>query len=148
MRIGLTLALIAAAGMVGLAAFVRLAPHDPARWHVMPDLPGQGDEMREAPGGHTAAHVTALPPAEALARIDAIARETPRTTVLAGSVAEGLITYVTRSRLWGFPDYTTVSAAPHPDGARLVIDARLRFGQSDMGVNRARVSEWLAAFEG
>ena len=31
--------------------------------------------------------------------------------VLAGSVEAGMITYVTRSRLMGFPDYTTIRAA-------------------------------------
>ena len=48
----------------------------------------------------------------ALAAIDAAARATPRTRVLAGSVEAGMITYVTRSRLWAFPDYTTVAVAP------------------------------------
>ncbi|MEM9973051.1 MAG: DUF1499 domain-containing protein [Pseudomonadota bacterium] len=147
MRTGPALAVIAAAGVVGLAAFIRLAPHDPARWHLAPDLPGEGDAVREAPGGHAAAVVTELRPQDALERIDAAARDTPRTTRLAGSVEEGLITYVTRSRVWGFPDYTTVAATPHPDGARVVVDARLRFGQSDLGVNRARVEAWLSIFD-
>ena len=75
-----------------------------------------------------------------MARIDAIARATPRTTVLAGSVAEGRITYVTRSRLWGFPDYTTVERS----GDRITLFGRLRFGRGDMGVNRARIEGWLA----
>jgi len=55
-------------------------------------------------------------------------------------VAEGRVTYITRSKLWGFPDYSTFETR---DGD-LLIHARLRFGSSDMGVNRARVTDWLA----
>ena len=50
-----------------------------------------------------------------------------------------MITYVTRSRVFGFPDYTTVRQA----GDTLEIHGRLRFGESDMGVNAARVDGWL-----
>ena len=65
----------------------------------------------------------------------------PRTHVLAGGPDVGLTTYVTRSALWGFPDYTTIAQ----DGDAIVIRAHLRFGQSDMGVNAARVRSWVAA---
>jgi uncharacterized protein (DUF1499 family) len=78
-------------------------------------------------------------PADLLARLDAIALATPRTIRLAGSPADGRITWVTRSLLWGFPDYTTAEA--RPDG--LYIHARLRFGRSDLGVNAARLQDWL-----
>jgi len=83
----------------------------------------------------------ALPdPAAALARLDAIAMASPRTRRLAGSPAEGRITWISRSRLWGFPDYTTAEATP----GRLVIHARQRFGSDDWGVNAARLQDWLA----
>ena len=65
--------------------------------------------------------------------------ETPRTEVLAGAPSEGRVTYITRSMWFGFPDYTTVQL--EDDG--LEIYGRLRFGQSDQGVNRARVEGWL-----
>ena len=74
-------------------------------------------------------------------RLDALVRDTPRTQVLAGSLAQGMLTYVTRSAFFGFPDYTTVRQR----GAHLEIYARLRFGRSDLGVNRARVEQWLSA---
>ncbi|WP_420859506.1 DUF1499 domain-containing protein [Marivivens marinus] len=122
--------------ILGFAAYVRLAPSDPARWHrPVPDL-ALGDHPRE--GSFAAVRGGANP--DTLARIDAIARATPRTTVLAGSVAEGRITYITRSRLWGFPDYTTVERS----GDRITLFGRLRFGRGDMGVNKARIEGWLA----
>jgi uncharacterized protein (DUF1499 family) len=77
---------------------------------------------------------------DALARLDEIALETPRTSRLAGSAEDGRVTYVTRSRVFGFPDYTTAEVV---DG-QLRVFGRLRFGGSDMGVNRARIESWLA----
>ena len=119
--------------VVGLGLYVRLAPSDPGRWHAMPeamenrDLDGGADRVIDVSEGD-------------LARLHGIALATPRTLALAGSVDEGMITYVTRSRLFGFPDYTTVEEA---DG-QIKIHARLRFGKMDMGVNAARVDGWLA----
>jgi uncharacterized protein (DUF1499 family) len=75
-----------------------------------------------------------------------VALATPRTRLLAGSVATGKLTYVTRSRLFGFPDYTTVSLLLPEDGGPTYLHmfARLRFGLDDLGVNGARVRDWAA----
>ncbi|MEO0939776.1 MAG: DUF1499 domain-containing protein [Pseudomonadota bacterium] len=119
---------------VGALAYIRLAPHDVARWHV----PVTADADRDFAAG--AARV--LPgDAAALARVDAAARSLPRTRVLAGSVDEGRVTYVTRSALFGFPDYTTVELT----GGQLRMLARLRFGRSDLGVNSRRLQGLVAA---
>lgn len=131
--IGLVLALVA------FALYVRLAPSDPARWHVAPVAEGPPGEVVASEGA-----ASLLLPGDGpalLARLDAIALATPRTTRLAGSLAEGRITWITRSALWGFPDYTT--AEVRPDG--LAVEARLRFGKGDMGVNAARLRDWQAA---
>lgn len=128
----LLLVLIVAGGMV----YVRLAPSDPARWHVAPSGATSGGERRSVTLDGTM-------PQEALARLDAIALATPRTTRLAGSPEEGRITWITRSAVFGFPDYTT--AAAHSEGTATVLDlhARQRFGRSDLGVNSARLDAWL-----
>lgn len=121
--------------VVGGLAYIRLAPSDPARWHVMPDVPQDADldtgVKRRVPGAG----------AEGLAAFDRAARAAPRTRVLAGAPGEGMVTYVTRSRVFGFPDYTTAAL----DGDDLVVFGRLRFGQSDLGANRERVEGWLGA---
>ena len=120
---------------VGLGVYVRLVPTEPERWHDMPgavtnrDL--SGGAMRVVGAGEGG-----------LARMDEIIRATPRTEVLAGSVESGMVTYVTRSKVFGFPDYTTVSAS----GPQLELYGRLRFGKSDMGVNAARLNRWIKAF--
>ena len=123
------------AAAVGVG-FIRLAPSDPAQWHVAPDV--SGDKV-------FASGVTRLVETgpDGLTRLNAIASGRPRTTVLAGSVDQGMITYITRSKLFGFPDYITVQQ----DGDVLKIYARLRFGRSDMGVNAARIQGWINALQ-
>ena len=126
--------------IVGGAGYIRLAPSDPARWHVPPaGAEGPPGEIVPVKGGATL-HLTSADPAMELAALDAIALTTPRTTRLAGNPAEGRITWITRSRLWGFPDYTTAEVTP--DG--LVIWSRQRFGSNDWGVNALRLEIWLA----
>jgi len=134
---------IVRAAILGLAAFiaafalyVRLAPSDPARWHkAPPDLP-----VGDSAGLNSFVAVREGDRA-ILERLIQIAETTRRTTGLAGSAQAGMITFITRTRLWGFPDYTTIRLL---DG-KLTIYGRARFGQGDMGVNRARIEAWLAA---
>ena len=116
--------------VLALGAWVRLAPSDPARW----DQPLAFAVDEDLPGG-----VFRRVEDRDLAALDAVVLATPRTVVLAGSVSAGRVTYITRSRVWGFPAYTTVQQ----DGDGLLIFARLRFGRNDLGVNRARVTRWL-----
>ena len=120
--------------LAGLA-WIRLAPSDPAVWHVDPQVTADQDlaagVRRRIPVGEGG-----------FVRLHAIILETPRTEVLTGSPEDGQVTYVTRSKWMGFPDYTTVRA----NGDVLELWARARFGQSDLGVNRARVEGWLEQF--
>jgi uncharacterized protein (DUF1499 family) len=136
---------------VGFGIYVRVAPSDPARWHVDPvtaERPAfPGAYLMRPDGGDAAGPVFALPPADLLAALDRVAQATPRVQVLAGSVADGQITYVARSALWGFPDYVSVRAVPVDGGAQLAILSRLRFGHDDMGVNKARVEDWVAQLQ-
>jgi hypothetical protein len=135
--------------VVATGAFVRFAPSEPERWHTDPEAatPGPGRFVVREEGGDMAGPVLPMPPEEALATFDRVVAATPRTEVLAGSPEDGRITYVTRSAVWGFPDYTTVEARDVDGGSRLVIHARLRFGGSDMGVNERRVRGWLEQVE-
>jgi hypothetical protein len=119
--------------VVGGIAWIRLAPSDPAVWNVDPmvtaDQDLAGGVRRRLDGGR-----------DLFQALDRIILATPRTELLAGSVEEGPITYITRSQWMRFPDYTTVQL----DGDQVELYARLRFGQSDTGVNKARVEGWLA----
>lgn len=119
--------------ILGGLAWIRLAPSDPAVWHVDPKVTADQD---------LAGGVRRRIPAEdgTFETLDRIILATPRTEVLTGSVEAGKVTYITRSQWMGFPDYTTVMQ----NDDVLELHARLRFGQSDMGVNKARVEGWLA----
>ena len=136
MKAGMRLALIVIlAALIGMGLYVRYAPTKPERWHQMPPM----IETRDLPGG-------AMRVIEAgeggFARLHAIITGGARTRVLAGTVEDAMVTYVTRSRIFGFPDYTTVRQA---DG-RIEIYGRQRFGASDLGVNAARIDGWLQVF--
>lgn len=122
----------------GLLVYVRLAPSDPARWHIDPlALPdpaspnfARADELIAAPAETVAARLAAVAQAEGAVR-------------LAGD--DRFATWVSRSRWMGFPDYTTIRLEPAEGGTRLIALARARFGYSDLGVNRARLERWIAA---
>lgn len=119
--------------VLGALLFVRFAPTDAVRWHQ----PIEANEDADFAGGA----IRVLPAdRDAFVRVDEFASALARTDVIAGSKAEGRITYRTRSKWIGFPDFTTVE---YSDGT-LKMYARLRFGQSDMGVNAARLGELLA----
>ncbi|APZ54564.1 putative DUF1499 protein [Salipiger abyssi] len=118
--------------VIGGLAWIRLAPSDPAVWHVDPKVSADQDlasgVRRRISGGEAV-----------FAALHRIILETPRTEVLAGTPDEGRVTYITRSQWMGFPDYTTVQLGE----GHLELYARQRFGQSDLGVNRTRVEGWL-----
>ncbi|WP_406644330.1 DUF1499 domain-containing protein [Aliisedimentitalea scapharcae] len=128
--------LILFAGVVIAFGYVRLAPSDPVFWHKLPEINADKDFKRGV------IRVVETGP-DGLARLSQIATESPRTKILAGSIGDGMITFVTRTRVVGFPDYTTVQQ----DGPHLKIYARSRFGRSDLGVNRNRVEAWIAALQ-
>ena len=123
--------------LLAFVGYVRLSPVDPAAWHQpveqAEDADLAGGAVRVIDGGE-----------EQLQRIDAIPRELPRTEILAGSVAAGHITYITRSAVFGFPDMTTVERR----GDQIRMYARLRFGASDLGVNRERLERVIATLQG
>ena len=125
--------------VAGFWLYVRFAPNDPAAWHQMPEITTPGDRLD--PGGFQAVRRITGTSQEVLEAVARIADATPRTRLVAGSARAGMMTYQTRSRLWGFPDHTTVAV----QGDLLVIYGRLRFGRADLGVNKARVESWLAA---
>lgn len=113
-------------------AFVRLAPSDAARWHKP-----IGDAENTDGAGWSARVVQATP--GLLSDLHQAMLALPRTELLAGSVGEGRLTYVTRSRWIGFPDYTTIEQ----DENQIKLYARLRFGSSDLGVNGKRLDGLL-----
>jgi len=147
---------LALAVVAGYAA-INWPDPDEARWHVDPTdiaLRGTPNEFLAAPPGTTEAEPrTASPshpisPHALLSCFDKVAQDFPRVSAVAGDVASGVVTYVQRSAIVGFPDYVSVKAVPVQTddgraGSALVIYSRSRFGYGDFGVNEARVIAWL-----
>ena len=133
------------------SAFVRLAPVDPALWHVSleshPASIKPNDATAYETGGDLAAPILPGPPEAVLARLQTLALADPRIRLVAGSPAEGRITFLQRSRIWGIPDFITAEAVVVPEGTRLEIWSRARFGYSDGGANLARLERWIAALQ-
>lgn len=132
-------ALIAAA-----MVFVRLAQVSAEPYHRAAAAQPVGDYPQV--GRFLAVREVSAPPAQALAAIERVALATPRTALVAGSVDAGMMTFRTTSRLWAFPDFTTVSIIDGNEAGppRVMIEGRLHYGQADLGVNKARVTGWLA----
>lgn len=130
--------------VIGLMAFVRFSPTDVSSYHK-PSFPATPGDRDFGFFYHVSREITTTP--EGLLRaIDTIALDTPRTRQFAGSIEEGMITYETRSLIFGFPDYTVVSVGSvNADlGPVVQLVGRQRFGISDLGVNKARLEDWIA----
>lgn len=121
-------------GILAGLAYIRLAPSDVSRWHTpigeAEDINGTGWAARVIPAGQ-----------QTLSDVHQAMLSQPRTELLAGAVGEGRLTYITRSKIFGFPDYTTIER----EGDKIKLYGRLRFGSSDMGVNAARLERVIAA---
>ena len=132
----MTTFLIVLAVLIAAAfAYVRLAP-------LPGDRIGRAGETREVgtyptEGGFTAV-VEVAEGAAALAALRKVALDTPRTEALSEADA-AVQSFVTRSRIWGFPDITNAWIAE----GRLHVSAHLVYGRKDFDVNRSRVEAWL-----
>ncbi|MEM7544610.1 MAG: DUF1499 domain-containing protein [Pseudomonadota bacterium] len=135
------------AALVAVAVLIRVAPDDPARWHVDPaDVVEQGaqNDFIVHPGGEgadIASPVFDKTPEELLAAFTVTAMAAPRTTLL--SDEGGFATFIQRTALVAFPDYVSVRAVAVEGGSALHIYSRSRYGIKDFNVNKARVSAWL-----
>lgn len=143
---------VGAVAAVALAIYARSVSDDPAVWHLDPAAAPRATSPNTAligprEGADAPAPVWAAEPAALLAALDRVALAEARTARIAGAPEALHATYVQRSRLMGWPDYVSVRALPAEGGATLLVYSRSRFGESDLGVNRARLDRWLAAVD-
>lgn len=115
--------------VIALLCYIRFAPSDAKRWHVsLSDV-----QDKDFKGG-----ATRIAPCD-VAKLDEVAQKNG-AKLLAGSVEEGHITYVDRTKMIGFPDYITVQDV----NGKTAVYGRLRFGRSDLGVNKKRIEGWFS----
>jgi hypothetical protein len=144
MRILIAIVAVVVLAVLGGAIYFRLVPMPPEVWHVDPGTVDPPATPNYALRSGADAPVIPRPPEAVAARLDAVARSDGATRI-AGDLAEGHATYVVRSRIMGFPDAVSIRLEPAGEGTRVDIFSRSRFGQSDLGVNEARVDRWIAA---
>lgn len=136
----------AAAGAAGLPVPPALAP-------VVIVRPATPNSALAAPAGFAPAPdfitpLYRLPAPRLLAEIEAVATSEPRTTLQVAYPADLQADYVVRSRAFNFPDLVLVATEPRgASSSALILYSRSVYGSSDFGVNRARVSKWLAALD-
>ncbi|MEM7470940.1 MAG: DUF1499 domain-containing protein [Pseudomonadota bacterium] len=142
-----TVAVVLGLAVIALGGFVRLNPLDPKALHVDPetvDRPGNPGHVLMRENGDIAPEIYPLPLPELAARLEAVILATPRTMRLEGKLEDGWASFVTRSRLWGFPDIASVKIVAVEGGSSVRIFSRQRYGYADLGVNRTRVESWLS----
>jgi uncharacterized protein (DUF1499 family) len=89
-----------------------------------------------------------VPPAELLERLKKIALAEPGTSELPGEPnCERTARFLQHTRLMRFPDTIDAEVYPAGDGSTLAVYSRSLLGRKDFGVNRARITRWLAALD-
>lgn len=136
---------IAAFVLIAGVVYVRLAPLDITRYHQLPEPKPAGDYATA--DGFVAVRGITASQIDIMAAINRVILQTPRTRRVAGDLGTAMITYETRSAVFGFPDYTTVSflqaGQVENAGPLLVVHGRLRFGLEDLNTNKKRILGWL-----
>ncbi|MEM6593685.1 MAG: DUF1499 domain-containing protein [Pseudomonadota bacterium] len=138
---------IAIFAVIGLGTFVRMNPIRAEAVHVDPETverPSYPGHVLVRPGGDVEPERFPDAPGDLAKRLNTIILDTPRTYLLAGDLEDGWATYVTRSRLWGFPDFASVKLIEKSGETEVLIFSRLRYGYADLGVNKTRVESWLS----
>lgn len=117
--------------------YVRLAPLPAGRLTEKPGPMSPG--VHPKLGGIKVVRPLETLPENAFARLLEIATATPRTERV--GLGEQPAAFVTRSKLWGFPDIALIWVE---DGS-LHIASHLVYGKGDMGVNATKVTRWIDA---
>jgi hypothetical protein len=153
------LVLLIILGGIGLTLYkVRTAEHDPAVWHVDPFTAVAAttpNHFRLAPDTLTEQEVDQESPVltgdvvEIARAFDAFVVNQRETIRLAGSPEEAWMTYVQRTPRLKIPDYISVKFVKLPEEGKVAVAifSRSRFGNGDMGVNEARVQDWLTGLQ-
>lgn len=132
------------------AAIVRVRPIDPDIWHVDPEsiaTQGENGRFTVTTGGDMEPVEVPRDAGQVAAQLQERISATARTRLLAGSLEDGFATFVTRSKLWGFPDVTNIKLVEQGGATEIHMAARLIYGEAGFGVNEARVRDWLSVFE-
>ena len=122
--------------------WVRFAPINRDDWHVDP----AEAEVRKGRGLRFIGREAPRYPAETevvLANFAEIAEDEPNTWHLEGDLDEGMMTFVSRSKVLGLPEIITVKAVSEGRLTKLSIVSRARYGVSGARRGAERLDRWL-----
>ncbi len=142
----LILVLVAFA-MFGLG-YIRMAPDNNAQWHVDPQTVKRGPKpnqflMRDG-DGDADSPVFEMAAGDLAQAFHDYALSQPRVVRLSGPPEQLWMTFIQRSKWFGFPDYISVRIVPVDAGrSALIVYSRARYGGSDLGVNQERITGWV-----
>ena len=89
-----------------------------------------------------------VPASRLYAAVLAVAHEQPRVFLAVEYPAQRQIHFVARSAVLNFPDLVTAQVMEAgPKASTLALYSRSVYGYSDLGVNRRRLTAWLAAVQ-
>ncbi len=101
-----------------------------------------------SPRPDIATAVYPVPAARLFAAIGRVAASQPRTYPAADYAANLQRHWVVRSAVFNFPDLIMVQAMPRSaDASTLLLYSRSVYGYGDFGMNRRRITRWLAALD-
>jgi uncharacterized protein (DUF1499 family) len=86
-------------------------------------------------------------PAQAMERVEAVARAMPDWEVTEVDAADGHLEAVVTSGLFHFKDDVAIRVRPLPDGSRVDMRSKSRDGKGDLGANAARIRAFTAALK-
>lgn len=90
----------------------------------------------------------ALPPGELLMRLERVALGEPNVIKLPPRSNGDLgARFIQHTRLMRYPDTIDIAVFPADGGSTLALYSRSLIGRKDLGVNRARVTRWLAKLD-
>lgn len=159
MGIALKVSMVVLGLCAALALWVRIAPSAVHKFHIDPR------EDRFQSHRNASKQVLELEATidEVLAAWPLPKRQGEGVKTLAGAPEKGHVTYITRTPILRFPDYTSFVIAPLADGptqdqtspeqtpseqtktpnrVRITVYGRSRFGLRDFGVNKERITQW------
>ncbi|MBT8412936.1 MAG: DUF1499 domain-containing protein [Boseongicola sp.] len=141
-----TLFVIVLIAVLGLG-WIRFAPTDIDAFHIDPAIAND-----PGPRGHKVIGLEAPrfdgDPDTVMEALMRVARAEPRVRRLDGSVDEGMLTFVARSKWLGFRDYVTFKAVAEGSQTKLAAISRSRYEiGSDWGTNRERLENWFTKIE-
>jgi hypothetical protein len=131
--------------LIIVLCYIRFAKPNESNWHVDPELVSRNDLRNSFLFNSKSSNFFhyAVPVKELYLELDTIFEEDKCQRVF-GDIDDGLITFVCRSRLFGFPDYVSISfREPETGVSTLSVFSRSRFGIYDFGKNKKRVTKWL-----